>query len=132
MKEEVLITIETGGNEALFFTSNRVVVARLVGTATSWGLAAALGGIFGTIAESKMRDKKLNELRKLSPESILTDNKKNFAIPYTEITEVELGKKLKITAGGWHVHKFGLLKSKERESYANTLRPVLGDKLVVS
>jgi hypothetical protein len=131
MKEEVIATIEVHNNEALFFTSSRVVVAKLIGGAASAGLFLGLGALGSSIAESKMRAKKLKELSQISPESILTENKKNYAVPYEEMTKCELGKKLNIFRGP-NKHKFKLRNAKEREEYAKALRPVLGDKLVVS
>jgi hypothetical protein len=130
MQEEIIETIEVKDNKAVFFTPRRAIVAKLVGKGTSTGMWLGFGWA-GDIAVSKMRSKKLGELSKISPESILTDNKDNFAIPYEETTKWELGKKLKIFTGA-RKQEFKLEKSKERETYANTLRPVLGDKLVVS
>jgi hypothetical protein len=131
MKEEIIATIEVQNNQAIFCTSCRAVVAKLVGTGTSVGMTFAFGWLASGIAESKMRAKKLKELSQISPESILTDNKKNFAVPYEEITRLELGKKLKIFTGPKKL-EFRLSNAKEREAYANALRPMLGERLVVS
>jgi len=130
MQEEIIETIEVKDDKAVFFTPKRAIVATLVGKGTSTGLSFGLG-LAGDIGVSKMRSKKLGELSKVSPESILTDNKHNFAIPYEETTKWELGKKLKIFTGA-KKQEFKLCKSKERETYASALRPVLGDKLIVS
>lgn len=131
MNEEILVVIDTNERKALYFTSNRVIVAKVGGQALSMAF-----GIAGALAESRMQAKKKEQLSKLTPESILTADKKNFAIPYTEITKVELfkkmfGRKIRIIVGG-KKHEFSLGKPKELESYVNTLRPVLADKLVVS
>lgn len=131
MNEEIVEMIETADRKALYFTSNRVIVAKLGGQALSMAF-----GVFGALAESRMRAKKKEQLSKLSPESVLTADKKNFAIPYSEITKVEffkkmLGRKIRIIAGA-KKHEFGLSKPKELESYVNSLRPILADKLVVS
>lgn len=131
MNEEILVVIDTTEKKALYFTSNRVIVAKLAGSALSW--AFGMGGAF---AEQRMAAKKKEQLSKLSPESILTADKKNFAIPYTEVTQVELlkkrfGRKIRIVAGTAK-HEFWLGKPKELENYVNTLRPVLEDKLVIS
>jgi len=85
-----------------------------------------------------MAAKKKEQLSKLSPESILTADKKNFAIPYTEVTQVEMLKKRRFHAAmvrivaGAKKHQFVLDKPKELENYVNILRPVLEDKLVIS
>lgn len=131
MNEEILVVIDTTEKKALYFTSNRVIVAKLAGSALSWAF-----GMGGAIAEARMAAKKKEQLSKLSPESILTADKKNFAIPYTEVTQVELlkkrfGRKIRIVAGTAK-HEFWLGKPKELENYVNTLRPVLEDKLVIS
>ena len=136
MNEEILVTIGTRSNQptALFFTSNRVIVARTASTA-----ARVIGYAFGwggQATEEHAEDKKIKELSKLPPEDILADNKKNFAIPYTDIIQVELFKKMlsrkiRITAGTTK-HEFRLSKPKELTTYINALRPVLADKLVVS
>ena len=130
MQEEIIATIEMKKEQALFFTPTRVIVATLVGKGTSTGMKVGLGWA-GRIAVSEMRKHRLEELSQVSPESILTADKKNYAIPYEETTKVELGKKLRIFAGP-KKHEFKLSKGKERENYANALRPVLGDKLFVS
>ena len=131
MNEEILEVIETTDRKGLHFTSNRVIVAKLGGQALSMAF-----GVFGALAESRMRAKKKEQLKKLSPESILTADKKNFAIPYTEVTKVEmskgfLGGKVKITVGA-KKHQFKLSKPKEFQSYVNVLQPILSDKLSVS
>ena len=118
VNEEILVVIETKERKTLYFTSNRVILAKYGGQG-------------------------------LLPESILTAHKKNFAIPYTEIHKVELlkkeiwiglglslsylgfGRRVRITATA-KKHEFRLRKGQELDYYANTLRPVLADKLVVS
>jgi len=131
VNEEILEVIETTDRKGLYFTSNRVIIAKLGGQALSMAF-----GVFGALAESRMRAKKKEQLSKLSPESILTADKKNFAIPYTEVTKVELfkkmlGRKVRITVGA-KKHEFSLSKPKEFENYVNVLQPLLGDKLTVS
>lgn len=137
MSEEILTVIGVRSNvpTALYFTSSRVIVARtastaarIVGYAFGWG---------GQAAEEHGEDKKAEELSKLPPESILADNKKNYAISYTDIIQVELfkkmlsGQQIRITAGK-DKYQFRLSKPKEVANYINILRSVFGDKLVVS
>jgi len=137
VKEEVLVAIGTRSNDptALFFTSNRVIVARTGGTAAR--IASYAFGWGGQAAEEHAEDKKTEELSKLPPEDILADNKRSFAIPYTDIIQVELfkrvfsGRQIRITAGTTK-YQFRLAKPKELANYVNILRPVLTDKLVVS
>jgi hypothetical protein len=69
-------------------------------------------------------------------ESILTADKKNFAIPYTEVSKVEmskgfLGSNVRINVGA-KKHQFKLSKPKEFQNYVDVLQPLLGDKLTVS
>lgn len=132
MNEEILVVIDCTVT-ALYFTSNRVIVAKLAGSALS-----TFFGLGGMLAEQRMAAKKKEQISKLSPESILTADKKNFAIPYTEVTQVELLKKrrfrvpmVRVVAGA-KKHQFVLGKPKELENYANILRPILEEKLVVS
>lgn len=132
MNEEILEVIETKDRKALYFTSNRVIVAKLGGM----GLTLAFG-VLGALAESRMRAKKEEQLSKLSPQSILTADKKNFEIPYTEVSKVEmskgfLGSKIRIITVGAKKHQFKLSKPKEFQSYVNVLQPILSDKLSVS
>jgi len=131
VNEEILEAIETKDRKVLYITSNRLIIAKLGGQALSMAF-----GVFGALAESRMRAKKKEQLSKLSPESVLTANKKNFAIPYTDVTKVEmskgfLGQKITITVGA-KKHKFAPSKRKEFDDYVNVLQPLLGDKLTVS
>lgn len=135
MSEEILEVVDTKQAKVLYFTSSRVIVANIkAGGGLGLGLAfGALGGL----VEARMQAKKKEQLSKVSPESILTADKKNFAIPYADINEVELRKKLmgrreiRLTTGAAK-YDFDLRKAKEFEKYLNTLRPIFGDKLIVS
>lgn len=136
MSEEILEVIETKQPKVLYFTSSRVIVGNIGGGARSVGLGIAFGAL-GGLAEARMQAKKKEQLSKLSPESILTADKKNFGIYYTDITQVELRKKLMgrreiRLATSVAKYDFDLKKPKELENYINTLHPILGDKLVIS
>lgn len=120
--------------ETLFFTPDRVIVAR-----TSGGLGAVFGGI-GAGIDAYRGGKKAEELGKLSMESVLTADKHNYAVSNSEITKVELRKKwtgIKINietkdeTGKWTCIGIPEKKKVKIEDYENILRPVFGDKLSV-
>ena len=105
----------------LFFTPNRLIVAK---TAGGW----KTGGIAG-IPFAKRNAKKLSLL---SPEAILKADEKNFAIPYSDIIEVEMKKgilsgKIKIFTGT-KKYEFNIEKRKF-ENHLNFVRSVLPGKL---
>lgn len=127
---------------ALFFTSNRLAVAKIEGQLKE--LAFFDFGFFA---------KKAEELRDVSIESLLKADKDNFEIPYSEITKVEIRKagwkdKLAasrslpgiITIVGKEEHKFLIAQlaiegSKYRpqkfEECVDLLRSVLSSKVSV-
>ena len=137
MKEELLVAIGTRGNVpmGLFFTSNRLIIARTGSTAAR--IASYGFGWGGQAVGEAAEDKKLKELSKVSPESILTDNKNNFAIPYSDIIQVEMfkkmlsGRQIRINMGT-KKQQFRLSNPRKYKEYADILKSVLGDKLVVS
>lgn len=136
MSEEILEVIETKQPKVLYFTSSKVIVANIGGGARGVGLGMVFGAL-GGLAEGRIEAKKKEQLSKLSAESILTADKKNFGISYMDITQVELRKKLMgrreiRLATSAAKYDFDLKKPKELENYVNTLRPILGDKLVIS
>ena len=134
MSEETLITVvPTTANpqsKVLCFTSNRVIVADVHYNLIIY----VLGGLIAGPLQYRTRNKKAEALSMLSPESILTDDKKNFAVPYAELDKVELkmkGRGVRIIAGTAK-YEFWLNKPQDFEDLDNKLRPVLADKLVVS
>lgn len=132
MNEETVLIIDTVGPEAtkaLCFTTNRMIVAEV---GECFG---AYSGEFplAALLHNLWRGRRMRQLRNLSPEGILTANKKNFAVSYAEIVKVELfvvrrDRMIRITASA-ATHEFLLDKPKEVQNYANALRPVLADKL---
>ena len=80
----------------LVFTSERVVVAV---QSMLFQIASGLGGVGGAVGAvagqgaMKRQDIK-GKLDQLSPQEILGSNKRNFQVPYTDITKVQMGKKL--------------------------------------
>jgi len=139
VNEDILEIIWVNDLSILCFTSKRIIVAHFRG---SWGepiaSGAASGGFegFGAFVEWDRREAKKEKLHKLSPEGILKADRKNFAIPYVEITKVELfknwlGQKLRITVGT-KKHEFSLRKSNDYYKCMFALRPLLSNKLTVS
>lgn len=136
MSEEILCVVETVAGagyleEMLYFTSNRLIRAKIESKAARFDPT----GVFDLVSLFK-RGKKVRDLSKLSPEGILGADSGNFAIPYVEISKVELfkkmrGKKIRITTAT-EKHEFWLSKPKEFEKCVDMLRPVLADKLSIS
>ncbi|MCW4052686.1 MAG: hypothetical protein NWE78_05725 [Candidatus Bathyarchaeota archaeon] len=131
-------------NETLFITPDRVIVAR-----TSAGKGGFLFGGLGAGIETaytmSKAEKKTKELLEISPDSILTADKNNYAIPSSEITRIDLWKKLggiririetsdkrtpKWVGMGTHP-KTSPKKGFKIGDYENILRPVFGEKLFV-
>lgn len=80
----------------VIFTTERIIVAvqsMLFQIASGMGGA---GGAVGAVAGQgamKRQDIK-SKLDQLSPQEILGSNKKNFQVPYTSVTKIQVGKKL--------------------------------------
>ena len=136
MSEEILCVVETVAGagyleEMLYFTSNRLIIAKIESKAARFDPT----GVVGLVSLFK-RGKKVRDLSKLSPEGILGAGTGNVAIPYVEITKVELfkkmrGKKIRIITAT-EKREFWLSKPKEFEKCVDMLRPVLADKLSIS
>lgn len=133
--EKVLgaIKVAKGANYfGLYFTTNRVIVAKTGGGGWGW-LFGGIGTIVGAIATGKRAEKRFKELSKLSPESILMADKKNFGIPYHDITQVEVKKHMIYILTRRKKHKFGMLgRKKQLDDYANLIRSILPNKTYVS
>ncbi len=136
--EEILEVIETVGGKVLYITPNSIIVARLR-SVSFIGYFTVLYWLFGmltSIFEKEMTDERKEKLGKLSPERILTADKKNFAIPYSDVIRLEmskgfLGSKVKIMIGV-NKHQFKLRNTNEYYKCMSALKPVLEDKLTVS
>jgi Bacterial PH domain len=80
----------------LVFTTDRIIVAV---QSMLFQVASGMGGVGGAIGAvaghgaMKGQDVK-GKLDQLSPQEILGSNKKNYQVPYTDITKVQIGKKL--------------------------------------
>lgn len=151
MSEEVLGVVKvvrTGfystTYETLYFTPDRTVVARIGGGGKSMAIGGLLGGALGAGIAGAMQGreakKKGEQYSKVSLESILKADKNNYAIPHSEITEVELKKDwrsigLNIKTSKkhgetkWHVFEEKWKDASER--YESMLRPVFKDRLIV-
>ena len=101
MNKETVLIIGTTETKALCFTTNRMIVAEVGASSDAYTVSFAP---FASLLLDLRQRKKLRHLRNLSPEGILTANKKNFAVSYAEIDKVELFvvrpyQKIRITAG---------------------------------
>ena len=132
MSEEILGIIRTMSSSGttyydLCFTSNRMI-------------AAKIGSTFGIIIITDyLAMKKSEKLKKISIESILKADKKNFEIPYTEITKVEMKKPRALSVyirifTHTKKYKFKFLNpgKKEFDAHESLVRSVLPDKLFIS
>jgi len=126
--------------ETLFFTSDKVIVARTSGS--SGVMFGAIGAIYDSITTTKKAEKMLE----LPLEDVLKAHKDNYAIPNSEITRVELKSRMRLNIitskdkhkwyGGGLSRDLILPEKKEKkvrypEDYGNMLRPIFGDKLSV-
>lgn len=136
MTEEIHGVIENcmgniGRNINLFFTSNRVIVAK-TGNTFAWQYAF---GAVGGIIEKKAIQKRSEEMKKLSVESILTADKKNFDIPYIEVNKVEMKKPGMLSGGIIKIftntkkYQFVLQNKKSYENYLNLMTSLFNVKL---
>jgi len=135
-------------HETLYFTPDRTIVARLSGGkggVIGGLLGGAVGGAIGGVLQQREAKKKEEQYSKVSLESILKADKNNYAIPNSEITEVELkksgkGTKLNIKTSQkhgksmygetkWHVFEGAWKDVGQR--YENMLRPIFKDRLIV-
>lgn len=135
--------------ENLIFTSDRVIVARLsTQSYTAWSptdLGLLFGSVqaIGNIIQAAQAEKREKEHVKTYLESILKEDKRNYAIPNSEIEKVELKKswgsyKLHITTRKkkheWSIYLKDLknqAKAVILEDCENVLRSAFGDKLSV-
>lgn len=120
----------------LYFTPNRAIVAKTGGFPWLWAILL-VGLLLGALIRSRRAKKKFRELSELSSQSILMADKKNFGIPYPDITRVEMKKrsflrsKIDILTSR-EKHEFYILRKKEFEDYVNLIRSVLPNKTFVS
>lgn len=156
----VFFTLKVSVIEAFIIGFVIVVVCGAVGGAIGAIIARAqekeerpLEQLSEAVISAHKRKKKEKEYVELPAEDILKADKNNFDIPYSEITKVELSKKLgsiRINMesaparyikdeeiegatywGKWHARGIPEKKKAEIEDYEDILRPVFGDKLSV-
>jgi hypothetical protein len=135
----------------LCFTENRLIVSKTGGKGKALGVALAFGAIGSGLA-ARSEKKKREELKKLTPESVLKADKNNFAIPHSNIVRMEMKKKrfsafVRVIADQQfgkdmkrkkdnrtqqdvYVFEKNLENKKEYENYLNLARSVLSDKVV--
>jgi hypothetical protein len=125
--------------ETLYFTAERTVVAK-----TSGGKSSMLLGAVGGVLQYQEAKKKGEQYSQLSLEDILKADKSNYAIPTSEVTEVELkkyGKVAKINFKTTTQHGktlYGETKWQTLEPWKDTgeklenmLRSIFKDRLIV-
>jgi hypothetical protein len=115
----------------IIFTAERIIVAvqsMLFQVASGMGGA---GGAIGAVAGQgamKRQDIK-GKLDQLSPEEVLSANKKNFQVPYTGVTKIQVGKKLGTsrlyiqTPSETYKFKFQFIKFEQVESSIRSFLP---------
>lgn len=82
---------------SLIFTNQRLIVSvkGLLGQiAAGSGAFGAAGALAGGALASKEEAKKQDQIRQLSPDQLLQSNKKNFDVPFSKISRLEIGRKL--------------------------------------
>lgn len=139
MSEEILGTINVrkqkfGGFDQflLCFTPKGIIAAKAGGS--GMGTTMAFGAI-GTAVRQHAAGKKVEELKELSAESLLTSDKANFEIPYSDVTKVEMKKGGIMTNSMLRVstpkeeYKFHITEKKLFDDQVNLIRSVLPDKL---
>ena len=121
---------------SLVFTSNRVIASKISGT-----LGVALSGLSGVLGEVGRADinrrvrGSSEEIPGMSAEDILTADKDNFAIPYSDIVKVEAKKggilsptSLRFSTADRN-YKFNILKKKKFDEYVELVRTILPEKV---
>jgi hypothetical protein len=120
-----------GNDFDLFFTSTSIVAAK-TGSISMWGLL--LGGIGQAIA-MHFSNKKSQQIRDLTIESLITSDKKNFIVIYENISRVELKKPGGLSAGKLIIdadlqkYKFLLLEKKQFKNNKEIIEKTLGEKV---
>jgi len=127
--------IITGHSEDLFFTSDRLIVAKLFGVPSfsRWGFGSYMADAF-------FKGVKAGDLSKLRPDEILKSDKRNFCISYDEIGRFEIRKKA-FPFGAWeitvettsnkHTFEWGLGAGRDVRKNTSFLVPLLSDKLSI-
>ena len=121
--------------EALYFTSDKVIVAR-----TATGFQMGWGAIDSIRGWNKAKEQE-ESMDAFSVEELLSSDQNNFAIAYDKIEKVELkkfgkGAFINVIANGkkyhWTVRGIPGIKNPTIEDLEKILRPIFPEKLVKS
>ena len=131
-KEKILGYICTGKSRDLFFTPNRVIVAKKgsIGKFFGWDLV-------GLIADDIHKQLKAKKISTISPDKILGENKRNFSISYVEIRKFDIQGKLsgvEITINTNtedYVYYWDPRFTRDLKKETSFLVPLLGDKFSI-
>jgi hypothetical protein len=138
--ESALFTIEAykgtfnPSRHLLFFTDRRLIVASVPGGSPGTS-PSLLYNVLAGLAQ-KAGNEKIKQLREKEMEELLLD-KKNYAIPYGEMTSIEVTT-YRFGPSGWinikrvaGTERFNAAIKKRIDDFERLLRPVLGDQLIV-
>lgn len=138
------VSIDTGWFGCLFFTSDRLIVARTEEKRYSSGRTELLLTII-----ARQRDRKVLEegeerermYMTTQPDNILAADKKNFAMSYSDIVKVEMKKPGRVRSGKITIttttrekpYKYPLREGREVfDKHVNLVRSLLPNRLSVS
>jgi len=144
MSEEIIGRVEADKKAkldwrvTLFFTINRLIVAKLLSGAEMMGsiMSDMTSGAFG--GPKELMKERREAYEKMSPEEIVSANEENFALAYHEISRVEVkkpgllgGTKIKVSTFD-KAHEFTLKEKKQLfDERVDFLRSILSDKMSV-
>ena len=122
----------------LFFTKNRLIIAKLLSGAEMMGsiMSDTASGAFG--GGKEVMKKRREAYEEMSPEEIVSAHLENFALTYHEISRVEVkkpgllgGTKIKVSTFD-RTHEFTLREKKQLfDERVDFLRSILSDKVSV-
>ncbi len=117
----------------IIFTTERIIVAvqsMLFQIASGMGWPGAGGAIGAVASQGAMKHQDIkSKLDQFSPEEVLSANKKNFQVPYTGVTKIQIGKKLGTsrlyvqTPSETYKFKFQFIKLEQVESSIRSFLP---------
>jgi len=132
--EEVLDSIQDPFRHLIFyFTQKRVIIAKVGSDAALYTF-----GLLGQTAQTWKEIKIGKEMSNLTPDRILDSNKKNYAVNYSDITEIKASKgyksiKFKIITKDNKKIKYampGAKSDKHMDKHFNTLNSYLSGKII--
>ncbi|MBA7677463.1 hypothetical protein ES703_85721 [subsurface metagenome] len=132
--QKIVGYIITGHSEDLFFTLDRLIVAKIFSkpSFSRWGLVSYMADAF-------YRGVKAGDLSKLQPHEILKSDKHNFTISFDEIIKFEIRKSFPIgskeitinTGTNKYVFRWDLGVGRDLRKHTSFLVPLLSDKLSI-